>query len=187
MIDRKSLAIIVPIQTAGGVYTFYIPDLPKERVELALPVLGHIYFTQNKLGYPPEVIVQDYEYYARQACKLHAASFARDAKDLDNIADKIFEDFQNFIIAAFTAASVVGPDFKTEQYPAVASKFTDAERTRAEGYFAFFYAVLRYAFQTLDESTMEGWTSSLPLTEYVKRSMTSASSAETSAEIQLEL
>lgn len=182
MIDRKSLAIVIPIQTAGGVYTFYIPDLPKERVELALPVLGHLYFTQRKLGYPPEVVVQDYEYYARQSCKLHAASFARDAKDLDNIADKIYQDFTNFVLAAFMGATVVTPEFKTEQYPAIASKFTDAERTRAEGYFAFFFAVLRYAFQTLDQNAMEGWTSSLPLTEFVKSLMMSSSSNATSSE-----
>ena len=149
---------------------------------MALPVLGHLYFTQRKLGYQPEIVVQDYEYYARQACNLHAQSFARDAKDLENISDKIFQDFSNFVIAAFTAANVVTPDFKTVQYPAIADKFTDDERTRAEGYFAFFYAVLRYAFQTLDASTMEGWTSSLPLTEFAKHLMTSSSSNATSAE-----
>lgn len=186
MIDRKSLSIVIPIQTAGGVYTFYIPDLPKERVELAVPVLGHLYYTQSKLGYPPAVVVQDYEYYARQASKLHAASFARDAKDLDTISEKIFEDFKNFMVAAFTGASVVAPDYKTYQYPAVADKFTDAEITRAEGYFAFFSAVLRYAYQTLDESAKEGWTSSLPLSDFAKHLMTSSSKGETSAETPLD-
>lgn len=181
MIDRKSLAVIIPIKTAGGTYTFYIPDLPKERVESALPVLGHLYYTQSKLGYPPAVVVQDYEYYSRQASKLHAASFARDAKDLDNISDKIFEDFKNFMVAAFMGATVVTPDFKTEQYPAVSGKFTDEEITRAEGYFAFFFAVLRYAFQTFDETTLEGWTSFLPASEFAKHLMTSSSSGATSA------
>ena len=181
MIDRKSLAIIIPIKTAGGVYTFYIPDMPKERVETALPVLGHLYYTQAKLGYPPAVVVQDYEYYARQACNLHAASFARDQKDLDNISDKIYENFKNFMVSAFTAASVIMPDFKTEQYPAVAGKFTDDELTRAEGYFAFFFAVLRYAFQTFDESALEDWTSCLSLSEYAKHLMTSSSKKGTSA------
>lgn len=182
MIDRKNLSIVIPIQTAGGVYTFYIPDLPKERVELAAPVLGHLYYTQKKLGYPPEVVVQDYEFYAKQACRLHAASFARDGKDLDAISERIYEDFKNFMVAAFVGASVVGPDFKTSQYPAVADKFGEREITRAEGYYAFFSAVLRYAYQTLDESAMADWTSSLPLSEFAKHLMTSSSSGGTSAE-----
>ena len=182
MIDRKSLAIIIPILTAKGLYTFYVPDLPKERVELAVPVLGHLYYTQKKLGYPPEVVVQDYEVYSRQACRLHAASFARDAKDLENISDKIFEDFKAFIVAAFTGATVIGPDFKTYQYPAVADKFNDDELTRAEGFFAFFSAVLRYAYQTLDPSDMADMTSSLPVSEYAKHLMISSSKSGTSAE-----
>lgn len=182
MIDRKSLAIVIPIATARGMYTFYIPDLPRERVETALPVLGHLYFTQKKLGYPPEVVVQDYEYYGRQACRLHAAAFARDGKDLDNIAEKIWQDFSAFMVAAFTAASVVLPDFKTAQYPAIADQLTDDERTRVEGYFSFFYAVLRYAFQTFDENEREAWTSSLPLSEFAKHLMTSSSKSGTSAE-----
>lgn len=182
MIDRKSLAIVIPLKTASGVYTFYIPDLPKERMELAVPVLGHLYYTQNKLGYPPAVVVQDYEYYARQACRLHASSFARDAKDLENISEKIFEDFKNFIVAGFTGATVIGPDFKTYQFPSVATKFNDDEITRAEGYFAFFSAVLRYAYQILENSDMEDMTSSLPVSEYAKHLMTSSSKGETSAE-----
>lgn len=182
MIDRKSLSIIVPINTTKGLHTFYIPDLPKERVEVALPVLGHLYFTQKKLGYPPEVVVQDYEYYARQACRLHASVFARDSKDLEAISEKIWQDFSSFVMAAFNGASVVMPDFKTEQYPAVADRFTDAEKTRVEGYVAFFSAVLRYAYQTLDESEMGDLTSSLPLSEFAKHLMTSSSKSATSAE-----
>lgn len=181
MIDRKTLAIVIPIQTAGGVYTFYIPDLPKERVELAVPVLGHLYHTQRKLGYPPEVVVQDYEFYAKQACRLHAITYARDAKDVDAISDKLFEDFKNFMVAAFTGANVIGPDFKASQFPAVADKFGENELTRAEGYFAFFSAVLRYAYQTLDESATADWTSCLPLSEFAKRLMTSSSNGATSA------
>ena len=121
------------------------------------------------------------------ACKVHAMRWAKDDKEAAAIEEKLYSDFTNFIVAAFTGATVIKPDFTTAPYPSAMGELSDDDKTRAEGYFAFFYAVLRYAFQTLDASTMEGWTSSLPLTEYVKRSMTSASSDETSAEIQLDL
>ena len=181
MIDRKSLAIVIPIQTSGGVYTIYVPDLPKERVEIALPVLGHLYSEQKRLGYDSSVLVQDYEYYARQACKVHAQRWGKDAKEADNIAEKIFNDFANFIVSAFTGATVITPEYKTELFPSVIGKFSEMDRQRAEGYFAFCYAVLRYAFATLGEKELAGWTSSLSASEYAKHLMTSSSKGATSS------
>ena len=181
MIDRKSLAITIPINTSKGLYTIYIPDLPKERVAIALPILGHLYSEQKRLGYDSSVLVQDIEYYARQACKVHSIRWARDAKEAEAIEEKLFTDFTNFITAAFTAATVVKPDFTTAPYPSIMAEFSDDDRTRAEGYFSFFYAVLRYAYQTFDPIDMAGWTSSLPVSEFAKRSMTLSSSAATSS------
>jgi len=181
MIDRKSLAIVIPINTSKGLFTIYIPDLPKERVSLALPVLGHLYSEQKRLGYDLSVLVQDYEYYSRQACKLHAMRWAKDEKEAAAIEEKLFGDFGSFIVAAFTAATVIKPDFSTEQYPAVVKEFSEDEKTQAEGYFAFFYAVLRYAYQVLDPSVTADWTSFLPVSEYAKRLMTLSSSGETSS------
>ena len=180
MIDRKSLAITIPINTTKGLYTIYIPDLPKERVTIALPVLGHLYSEQKRLGYDSSVLVQDIEYYSRQACKVHAMRWAKDDKEATAIEEKLYSDFSNFIVAAFTAATVIKPDFTTSPYPSVMGEFSDDDKTRAEGYFAFFYAVLRYAYQALDPIVTADWTSSLPVSEFVKRSMTLSSSAETS-------
>lgn len=182
MIDRKSLAITIPINTSKGLYTIYIPDLPKERVTIALPVLGHLYSEQKRLGYESSVLVQDVEYYARQACKVHAMRWAKDDKEAAAIEEKLYSDFTNFIVAAFTGATVIKPDFTTAPYPSAMGELSDDDKTRAEGYFAFFYAVLRYAYQVLDPIVTADWTSSLPVSEYVKRLMTLSSSAETSPE-----
>ena len=182
MIDRKSLAITIPINTSKGLYTIYIPDLPKERVTIALPVLGHLYSEQKRLGYESSVLVQDVEYYARQACKVHAMRWAKDDKEAAAIEEKLYSDFTNFIVAAFTGATVIKPDFTTAPYPSAMGELSEDDKTRAEGYFAFFYAVLRYAYQVLDPIVTADWTSSLPVSEYVKRSMTLFSSAETSPE-----
>lgn len=182
MIDRKTLAIIIPIVKPEGTYTIYVPDLPRERVELAVPILGHLYSEQIRLGYSHSVMVKDYEYYARQACKVHAQRWAEKSKDIDEVTDKIYSDFGNFIISAFNGATVIMPDFKTEQFPAASAKIGEESVSRAEGYFTFFYAVLRYASESLDQNGVADWTSSLPVSEYAKLLMISSSKKETSPE-----
>jgi hypothetical protein len=182
MIDRKNLSIVIPILTPEGTYTIYIPDLPRQRVESALPVLGHLYSEQRRLGYESAVMVQDYEYYARQACKVHSLRWAKNEKEAKEIEEKLYSDFGGFVLAAFTGASVITPKYETVQFPAVSNKLLEEDRTRAEGYFTFFYAVLRYASRTLDQSAVEDWTSSLPVSEYAKHLMTLSLKGETSPE-----
>lgn len=185
MIDRKTLAYVVPFSFSIGGGRVYIPDPPKERVAQALPILGHIYSEYQKLEYSPDVIMQDYEYYAKQGSKYHASKYAKTPSEAETFEAKIFADFQTYITTSLMGATVIMNDGKTLPFMEFNATIDENELDKIEGEFVFFYAIFRYS-AVHQKNALGEFITSLSILEYQKSLQTASKDKETSTEIQAE-
>jgi hypothetical protein len=184
MISRKDLSILIPVDSEEGIVQIAVPDVPIERVNNALPVLGHIFSESQKCNYAPIVFIRDYDFYVHQACKFNAVKWSSDPKEQKAIETKLYEDFSAFVQVAFVGATVINSKLERLTYPEFMAKIPEEQRSEAEGYFVFFYARLRYSLAKTEELAKEDWIVSCPITEYIKRLMISSSKEKTSSKTE---
>jgi len=169
VLDRRTLAFIVPLKDAGKNFTLYIPMPDRARADLIAPILGHIFSVRQTSNFSPMVIARDYEFYAKEACTLAAQRI--NPADASRAADILFGQFKDFLTASITSAQVV--DSNGKPLTILESKLSENAIDEAMGYYVFFYSVYRYAAMMLTESDTKDWLTSLTALEWATTSKTS--------------